>query len=132
MSLGDNRMTIAEWRDKPRARVARKYRNEPTVLDGMRFDSKAEARRYAELKIMEKAGVISDLQRQVKYVLIPAQARPSGGTERECSYIADFTYVRDDGVKVCEDVKGAATPEYRLKRKLILHVHGVEILETPA
>jgi hypothetical protein len=131
MSLGDNRMTIAEWRDKPRARVARKYRNEPTVLDGMRFDSKAEARRYAELKIMEKAGVISDLQRQVPFKLIPRLVRHSGGFERECTYIADFVYLRD-GTKFCEDVKGAITPEYRLKRKLMLWVHRIEILETPA
>lgn len=127
-----SRMNIEDWRNQPRARQRRKYRNEPTELDGIKFDSRAEAKRWAELKIMEKAGQVSQLRRQVPFVLIPPTDRPSGGKERECSYIADFVYTRRDGVRVCEDVKGTKTPEYIIKRKLMLQVHGIEILETPA
>lgn len=116
-----------------RTKARRKYRNEPVVLDGLRFDSRAEARRWADLELMQRAGRIRDLQRQVLYELIPSQPRPSGGTERPCEYVADFVYTDcDTGRLVCEDVKGAATPEYRIKRKLMLWRHGIEVREVPA
>ena len=60
--------------------------------------------------------------------LMPPQ-RPSGGWERETKYLADFAYRTKDGTIVVEDVKGAVTPEFRLKRKLMLHVHGIEVQE---
>lgn len=123
--------SLLDMRDNPRARERRKYANEPTVVDGLRFDSKAEARRWCELRILERAGEIRGLERQVEYELIPACARPSGGKERATSYRADFVYWRKDR-KVVEDVKGAVTAEFRLKRKLMLWRHGIEILETPA
>lgn len=116
-----------------------KYKNKRVEVDGIIFDSKKEATRYAELRLLEKAGTIKDLQRQVKYILIPAQREPDtigarGGIhkgktiEKECSYIADFVY-KVDGVTVVEDTKGFRTKDYTIKRKLMLHVHGIRIRE---
>lgn len=121
------RPSLIEYRDSPK-QGRRKYANEPTTVDGIRFDSKAEAKRYFELRILEKAGVISGLQRQVRYVLVPKQARPSGGIEREKAYVSDFVYVeKATGRTVVEDVKGAEPAVWGLKRALMLHVHGIEI-----
>lgn len=93
------------------------------------YDSRKEHLRANELKLMQRAGLISDLHEQVKYVLIPAQRDPSGKLlERECSYYADFVYSRN-GVTVVEDTKGVRTPEYKIKRKLMLHIHGIRIHE---
>lgn len=125
------RPNLVQMRDNPRPRH-QKYRNEHTVVDGEKFDSRAEARRWLDLKQLLKGGVISGLQRQVRFVLIPRLTRPSGGIERETAYVADFVYCDTAGKRVVEDVKGAATPEYRLKRKLMLHVHGIEIREIKA
>lgn len=100
-----------------------KYHATRTVVDGITFDSKREAARYAELKLMQRAGLISDLRRQVKYELIPKQQG-----ERAVSYIADFVY-SEDGQTVVEDVKGVRTPVYRIKKKLMLWRHGVRIRE---
>jgi hypothetical protein len=114
-----------------------------TLPDGTEhtFDSRKEARRYEELRVRQQAGEISDLRLQVKYVLIPPQHEPDiigkrGGVkkgkliERECSYIADFVY-QEDGETVVEDVKSpiTRTPVYRLKRKLLLYVHGIRVHE---
>ena len=76
-----------------------------------------------------KAKEIQNLRRQVSYEIIPAQISPSGKKERPTKYLADFVYETKDGKTIVEDVKGAVTPEYRLKRKLLLHVHGIEIME---
>ena len=92
---------------------------------GFVFDSKAEFIRWCELRIMERAGKISDLQRQVKYELIPKQKG-----ERACTYLADFVYKDSDGNTVVEDTKGVRTDAYRIKRKLMLWVHGIRIKET--
>lgn len=117
-----------------------KYRNKKVEIDGIVYDSKKEAKRHQELLLLERAGAIHDLQRQVKYVLIPAQREPDtigarGGVhkgkliERECSYMADFVYITEDGLKVVEDTKGFRTKDYVIKRKLMLHVHGIRIKE---
>lgn len=109
------------------------------TMDGT-FDSKKEMRRYQELQWMEKAGQISGLRRQVKYVLIPAQREPDktgprGGRvrgrviEKEVAYYADFVYT-SSGKTIVEDVKGVHTKDYIIKRKLMLWVHGIRILET--
>lgn len=119
--------SLLDMRDNPRTRERRKYANEPTIVDGLRFDSKAEARRWCELRILERAGEISDLRRQVRYVLVPKTARPSGGVEREKAYVADFVYAKN-GVHIVEDVKGAEPAVWALKRALMLHVHGVEVV----
>ena len=106
-----------------------KYNSKKTVVDGQTFDSKKEARRYQELLLLEKAGEIKNLCRQVKFVLIPSQRDETGKVvERECSYKADFTY--EEGIKtVVEDVKGYRTKEYIIKRKLMLYQYGIRIRE---
>lgn len=117
-----------------------KYRNKKVVRNGITYDSKKEAERHALLRLLERAGKISNLQRQVKFVLIPAQYEPDtvgkrGGVkkgkliERECSYIADFVY-EENGKKVVEDTKGFRTADYKIKRKLMLFMHDIRIKET--
>ena len=106
-----------------------KYNSKKTVVDGQTFDSKKEANRYQELVLLEKAGVIKNLSRQVKFVLIPSQRDKNGKViERECSYKADFKY-EEDGKTVVEDVKGFRTKEYIIKRKLLLYQYGIRIRE---
>lgn len=117
-----------------------KYRNKKVVRNGITYDSKKEADRHAVLRLLERAGKIRDLQRQVKFVLIPAMYEPDtvgkrGGIkkgkliERECSYIADFVY-EENGKKVVEDTKGFRTADYKIKRKLMLFMHDIRIKET--
>lgn len=110
----------------------------------MEFDSLKEYRRFCELRLLERAGKVTDLQYQVKFVLIPTQyerfERYSAKTgkrlkdgirtaEQEVSYVADFVYTQD-GKQVVEDSKGFRTADYIIKRKLMLHVHGIKIKET--
>jgi hypothetical protein len=92
--------------------------------DGQVFDSQKERDRWCILRLLERAGRISDLKRQVSYELIPKQ-----GTMRACSYIADFTYF-ENGKLVVEDCKGYKTEAYKIKKKLMLWVHGIRIKET--
>lgn len=96
------------------------------------YDSKKEAKRAAELKLLEKAGVISHLQEQVVYELIPSQYRIVNGKkkciERAIKYIADFQYV-ENGNTVVEDAKGFRTDVYRIKKKLMLYFHDIQIKE---
>jgi len=111
-----------------------KYKNKKVEIDGITFDSKREASRYQELRLLAKASAIQDLCRQVKFVLIPAQYAVVDGKrkciERECSYIADFTYWDVDNQElIVEDTKGFKTKDYIIKRKLMLHVHGIRISE---
>ena len=116
-----------------------KYGNKKTTVDGITFDSLKEAKRYKELSLMQRAGMIQDLQMQVKYILIPAQREPDtvgarGGVhkgkliERECTYVADFVY-KENGQTVVEDTKGFRTKDYLLKRKMLLFFHGIKIKE---
>lgn len=121
-----------------------KYGNRKTVVDGITFDSKKEANRFRELQLLERAGKITALQRQVKYVLIPTQRefsneiykkgahhgqfKPGKVLEKECSYIADFAYIQD-GAYVVEDTKGVRTEAYKIKRKLMLERYGIQIRE---
>ena len=106
-----------------------KFNNKPTVVDGIRFDSIKEATRYRELKVMEERGEIKDLRLQVPFLLIPSQ-RGKNRTERSCKYYADFVYVvcaTDE--TVVEDTKGTRTPEYVMKRKLMLQIYGISVRE---
>lgn len=105
----------------------RKYRNKKTELDGITFDSQAEARHYALLKIRERAGEISELKTQVKFVLADS-VRLYGRKRPAVTYVADFTYI-EDGKLIVADVKGMRTPLYILKRHLLMATHGIEILE---
>ena len=99
----------------------RKYHNTKTVADGIKFDSKLEAERYAQLKIMERAGVIRDLELQPSFELLPS-FRKNGKTWRKTVYKADFRYILCDGDRIIiEDVKGSTaviTDVFRLKQKL--------------
>ena len=107
-----------------------KYGSKKTELDGIVFDSKREANRYAELKLMERAKLISNLELQVPFELIPAQKRNNRVVERACTYVADFVYY--DKVKeetVVEDAKGMRTDVYKIKRKLMLQKYNIEIKE---
>lgn len=124
--------------------MVRKYRNSKVkTSEGLVFDSKREYRRWCELKMMEASGVISDLQRQVKYVLIPTQREPDtigkrGGIhkgkmiEKECYYVADFVY-QSKGETIVEDVKGykggGAYQVFKIKKKLMLWIHHIKIKE---
>ena len=93
------------------------------------FDSRKEEARYAELALMQRAGLIQDLQRQVKFELIPSQYKDGKCVYRSCSYVADFVY-RQKGELVVEDSKGFKTPDYIIKKKLMLFIHGIIIKET--
>jgi hypothetical protein len=107
-----------------------KYHARKTVVDGILFDSKREAARYGELKLLERAGAIRDLRRQVRYELIPA-FDVDGKHYRSATYIADFVYTdAQTGKEVVEDVKGYRPDIYRLKSKLFAYRYGVSILET--
>ena len=121
-----------------------KYGNQTKKLDGIFFDSKKEARRYAELKMLLKVGAISDLELQKPFELIPAQYEPvvrygkngkrlkDGKTciEKSCVYKADFVYFdRELNQLVVEDTKGMRTTDYIIKRKLMLYIYGIRIKE---
>lgn len=106
-----------------------KYGNDKLYIAGKKFDSKRESKRYVDLLLMEKVKHISELKTQVKFVLIPSQKINGKVVERECSYIADFTYKDKNGNLVVEDAKGFRTPEYKIKRKLMLFVYGIQIKE---
>ena len=119
-----------------------KYQAIKTTVNGIEFPSRKEARRYQDLLLLQRAGVIKKLERQVKFVLIPAQyettirygkkgQRLKDGQkllEKECSYVADFVY-EENGKRIVEDTKGIKTKDYIIKRKLMLYVHGIRIRE---
>ena len=107
--------------------MASKYHARKVSVDGITFDSKKEARRWSELKLMESAGIITDLQRQVTFQLLPSQ-KGDGRTERPVKYVADFTY-QENGKTVVEDTKGMKTKDYIIKRKLMRYIHGITIKE---
>ena len=101
-----------------------KYNAKKTELDGITFDSKLEANRYAELKLMERAGLISNLERQKWFELIPKD-----GKHRARGYVADFVYKDENGAQVVEDVKGVRTDLYRWKKDMMRWIHRIEIKE---
>jgi len=130
----DKHLSFAEWLRNAPGRAA----GSPVAPDSLRspakskyraqrtgkYASKREAQRARELSMMQQAGMISGLQEQVWFELTPKRGRL-----RESSYVADFVYMQD-GKQVVEDCKGMQTPVYKLKRKLMLHFHNIEILET--
>lgn len=100
----------------------RKFRNHPTEIDGHRFASKLEARRYQELRLMECAGEIAGLVLQPRFPLIVAGVKV-------CTYVADFEYLDvKTGRAVTEDAKGVITPEFRLKSKLMKACLGIDVV----
>lgn len=114
-----------------------KYGNRKVKRDGIVFDSKREADRWNELKILEKVGEIYGLKRQVEFVLLDKQYSKTEVTkrgkpkvaEKKLSYIADFTYFDKNHEYIVEDAKGMKTEVYRIKKKLMLFIHGIEITE---
>ena len=126
------------WRNY---KAGNKYHAKKIEVDGEIFDSKREAARYIELQYLQRAGKISGLQRQKKFVLVPAQYEPEttgprGGRikgkllEREVAYYADFVYFDEEEKDfVIEDTKGVRTKDYIIKRKLMLWLNGYQIRE---
>lgn len=134
-------MAYRGWR-----RNGTKYNASKVVYDGITFDSKKECKRYMELKLLERGGVIKDLRLQVEFELIPNQYTTEKRygkngqrlkdkqvlLERKCSYIADFVYILNEtGETIVEDAKSpiTRTPEYRIKKKLMLYRYGIRIRE---
>ena len=123
-----------------------KYHNKKYTYLGIKFDSLKECRRYSELRLLEQSGKIKDLELQKEYELIPAQydestevytkglhkgePKPGRLLERAVVYRADFVYTDcETGKQVVEDTKGMRTPEYILKRKMMLYIHHIKIKE---
>ena len=128
-------------------RSSNKYHSRKITRDGMTFDSLKEYRKFRELSLLEKAGEISDLQRQVEFELIPAQYEevPTGEVykrgerqgqpkmkrvcvEKSVKYIADFVY-KENGKTIVMDTKGVRTKDYILKRKMLLYLNNIKIKE---
>lgn len=107
-----------------KTRRPNKYFAKKTVAMGLKFDSRWEAERWGQLKAMERAGVVSQLERQIKYEL-------SINDVKICDYIADFRYLleEENGLSklVVEDAKGILTPEFKLKKKMMKAIHGIDI-----
>jgi len=99
-----------------------KYRNEPTYVDGIRFDSKKEARHYQGLCLLKKAGAVEWFDRQVRYPLTVCG-------EKVGVYVADFVVRYSDGRAEVQDVKGVRTPVYKLKKRLMKAIYQIEIIE---
>lgn len=109
-----------------------KYGNHAQEAGAEKYRSKRELTRHRELLMLVQAGKIENLRREVPYIVVPSQRRPDGKAEREVKYVADFVYdhfangFRETRV---EDVKGVRTKDYIIKRKLMLKVHRIEIVE---
>lgn len=127
-------MTPAQCRDNPMKKTGQKYSNQRiTDADGLKFDSKAEHKYWVHLKLRERAKEIFNLERQVVYVLLPAVVI-AGRKRPPLRYIADMRWNEGSktGPLVVADVKGAVTPEYRIKRHAMAAIHGIEIKEIRA
>ena len=95
-----------------------KYKNIKTKVDGIKFDSKAEAKRYIELKMLLKGKYITDLELQPKFELQPKYITNKGEHIRAIIYKADFMYI-ENGITIVEDVKGVETKDFKLKKKML-------------
>lgn len=105
-----------------------KYKAIKTKIDGITFDSRKEAQRYMELRLMANGYTITQLEMQPVYILAPAVII-NGRKKPALRYKADFRYVKD-GKVIVEDVKGKPTPVYRIKLHLMKHLHNIDIFET--
>lgn len=109
-------------------RKQNKYRNKPCTSGGEKYRSQKEKHRHQSLLLLERAGLISNLRREVSYILAEG-VTIRGKRKRSLRYIADFVYMQD-GSEVVEDAKGVRTEGYRIKRHLLKAIHGIDILET--
>lgn len=107
-----------------------KYHARKTVLDGITFDSGAEAARWAQLCLMERANLIHGLERQVPFQLVPSETGPDGKRLRPMRYVADFVWTDAEGREHVEDVKGVRTEAYKIKKRLMWHILGIAVEET--
>lgn len=106
---------------RKRRQSKNKYKNTKITIDGFKFDSKKEAKRYSELLILKKSGVITDLELQKKFELNPGFKGSDGKKYRAITYIADFFYMDNNlGKRIVEDVKGFKTEVYKIKKKLLI------------
>ena len=105
-----------------------KYKNKKITIYGITFDSQHEAERYLQLKHLEKIGEISNLELQKAFVLIPSQYIDGKCVERPCKYIADFCY-EQGGKTIVEDAKGYKVETYRIKKKMMLYLKGIQVKE---
>lgn len=107
-----------------------KYGNEQKVVDGIKFDSKLEAKRYIQLKLLQRAGEIKDLRMQAEFVLQPSYKK-NGKTIKAIKYIADFVYYDVSEEKtIVEDTKGFRNDVYKLKKKIFEYKYpNLEIKE---
>jgi len=107
-----------------KTRRPNKYFAKKTIAMGLTFDSRWEAERWGQLKAMERAGVVTQLERQIKFPL-------EINEQKICDYIADFRYLleEENGLSklVVEDAKGVQTPEFKLKKKMMKAIHGIDI-----
>lgn len=110
------------------ANTKSKYHSRKQIIDGHVFASKKESARYAELKLLERAGIISDLELQKRFELIPSQRIDGKVVERPCYYVCDFAYL-EGGKQVIEDAKGMKTEVYKIKKKLMLYKYGIRVRE---
>ena len=119
---------VAEEQGKKETR--RKYNNQPTERNGIRFDSRKEADRYEELMLLQKAGEIAELKLQPQFTLQESYVTPEGERIRAIRYVADFSYWRE-GELVVEDVKSkaTATAQYKMKKKLMQERFGISVKE---
>lgn len=107
-----------------------KYGAIKTTVDGIKFDSRAEAVRYTDLKIKQVAGAIKDLQLQPTFIL--AESVKFDGAKRAkpaLRYVGDFSYI-ENGKRIVEDVKGMETPAFKIKRHLMKSIHGIDVRVT--
>jgi len=115
---GNQKMMVAEYKKQKPS----KYQNKPVELNGIRFASQREAARYSELRLLERAKDISLLRLQVRHPL-----RVNG--RLICTYVSDFEYYGNGTGLIVEDAKGVKTPVYKLKKKLMKAICGIDIQE---
>lgn len=116
-----NELSIAEYKELQfQVTPQMKYRNQKTIVDGITFDSKKEANRYGKLKLLKKEGSVLDFRMQVRYNIVI-------NGMKICTYVSDFDVDWKSGKTTVEDTKGILTPEFKLKRKLMKAVLGIDI-----
>ena len=121
--IGDEPAAPKRGKTEAHRKLANKFGANKTVLNGQKFDSKAEAKRFGELRLLSDAGLISDLVTQPEFVLQEGFEDAQGRKHRGIKYVADFAYTDKDGNRIVEDVKGGKatqTPAFRIKFKLAI------------
>lgn len=114
------------WASQPKPS---KYGNKPCVIGGEKYRSQREAKRHQQLLVLQRAGLVANLKREVPFQLAPSVRYAGKRATPALRYVADFVYTRD-GAQVVEDCKGFRTEAYKVKKHLMLAVHGIELLET--